>query len=371
MTVDDAFPVAKNLCEDLASRIDQIDTEQDARFQVINRFLTEVLGWNFKDIKTEPHSDSGYADFLLLSSGQKCFVIEAKKIGPILIDTRCLDMRSYKVDGPALASAKGGIEQAAKYCLDHGVNYAALTTGNTWIAFLLMPGTGVSYKEGKAFVFPNLQSILDNFAAFYDLFSKEGVLTKTYNIHFAKADGLSLKEFEPLVSATPPETVKMLPTTELAVDLENVFKEFFGALSGETDRQMLLDCFVETRESRFADASLEKMVRNVSSAISELDASSDGQLAREIKAAVEIGRGETVIIVGNKGAGKSTFIGRFFDSILDISTRTHCLLLKVDLLRRLRPGHCGIVIFGCPDRVPWCCGVALCLRKSPTMRCGL
>jgi hypothetical protein len=51
MTLDQSFGVAKSLCGDIQGRIDQIETEQDARVQIISRFLTEVLGWDFADIK--------------------------------------------------------------------------------------------------------------------------------------------------------------------------------------------------------------------------------------------------------------------------------------------------------------------------------
>jgi hypothetical protein len=101
----------------------------------------------------------------------KRFVIEAKRIGPLLINTLNPETRTYKVGGPALVSASPGIKQAASYCMDHGVNYAAITTGVVWIAFIPLPGSGVSYKDGIAFAFPTFKTILENFAIFYDLFS--------------------------------------------------------------------------------------------------------------------------------------------------------------------------------------------------------
>jgi len=335
MSLDDSFARAKALCDELEPRLNQIETEQDARFQIINRMMTEVLAWDFGDIKTEPHGETGYTDYLVSSAGQKCLVIEAKRLGPLLIDTLNPQMRTYKVGGPALASAGAGIRQAIGYCIDHGVNYAIVTTGVVWIVFLPLPGGGVSFREGVAFVFPNFKAILENFATFYDLASKESVTAKNYNLQFAKAGGLSIAEFEPLSTANRVELVRMLPQSPLAIDLDPVFREFFGSLSGEGDRDMLLECFVETRESRFADASLEKMVRSVSASITEIDFSSDSKLAQDVQAAVESGRGETVVLVGNNGAGKSTFIERFFEFVLEQSVRSKCLVVRVDLLEAI------------------------------------
>ena len=333
MSLDNAFSRAKEMFEELEPRLAQIETEQDARLQIINRVLTEVLEWSFADLKTEPHGPSGYTDYLLSVSGQKRFVIEAKRIGPLLINTLNPETRTYKVGGPALTGAAAGIKQAASYCMDHGVNYAAVTTGVVWVAFIPLPGSGVAFKDGVAFAFPTFKSILDNFAVFYDLFSKEGVAAKTYNLHFAKAGGLSFAAFEPLITANQNEYIRLVPQSQIAADLDPKFREFFGSMSMENDRQMMIECFVETRESKFADASLEKMVQSVSATICTLDARPDNQLAQEIELAVESGRAENIILVGNNGAGKSTFLERFFGAVLEPHLRQRCMVARIDLLK--------------------------------------
>jgi hypothetical protein len=281
MALDQSFKVAQELCAEIQKHLDQIETEQDARVQIINRFLTEVLGWNFSEIHTEKYSEAGYADYLISSSGRKRLVVEAKRLGPILLGTTNQRMATYKVSGPALAPAMAGIRQAASYCLDHGAAYAALTTGITWIIFLPFPVAGVPYTGGTAYVFPTLKSILENFAIFYDLLSREGVTQRTYDVHFTKASGLTIEAFEPMAAANKNEYVRLLQSTQLASDLEPVFREFFGGLSGDNDPEMLADCFVETRESRYADASLEKIVRSISSSIATLEPSTKSQLAQE------------------------------------------------------------------------------------------
>src|SRR5579872_5596917 len=157
MNIDEGYAAALRLFEEVSPRIAEIETEQDARLQLINRVLVEVLGWDYPDIKTEPHTESGYSDYLLRASDQNRLVIEAKRVGAILLDTFNPDFGVYKINGKAIASASAGIEQAARYCLDHGVNCAALTNGVSWIVFMTFPGAGISYREGYAFVFPNLK----------------------------------------------------------------------------------------------------------------------------------------------------------------------------------------------------------------------
>ena len=332
MKVDEAEGRFKELLRDVSGRLAAIETEQDARFQLINRLLTEVLGWQFSDVKTEPHSASGFTDYLLHNHGTPCFVIEAKRTGANLIDTVNPKVATYKVSGPALRSATDGIRQAVHYCMDYGVDFAAVTTGLTWIGFIAFPGAGRSYKEGKSIVFPDLASISNNFAYFFDLFAYESVRQRTYKVRFAKAEGLTASNFEAMSAANRPSDLKMVARTALAQDLDPVFREFFGVMSGERDRDMLVECFVETRESRNADEALKKLVGNISAEVETLSTESGQQLADKISFAVESGYGDSILIVGNKGAGKSTFIERFFKIVLESSLRTRCVLINVDLL---------------------------------------
>jgi thioredoxin reductase (NADPH) len=56
MPLDRSFDLAKALCADVQNRLLRKETEQDARVQLINRFLTEVLEWPVADIRTEPQA---------------------------------------------------------------------------------------------------------------------------------------------------------------------------------------------------------------------------------------------------------------------------------------------------------------------------
>ena len=103
-------------------------------------------------------------------------------------------------------------------------------------------------------------------------------------------------------------------------------------MSGDTDPEMLAKCFVESKESREADLSMQKIARELINQIGAIGPGDDaGELQDEIRAAVETTRKEFVLIVGNKGAGKSTFVDRFFKQVLERSLRDKCLLLNVDL----------------------------------------
>jgi hypothetical protein len=120
--------------------------------------------------------------------------------------------------------------------------------------------------------------------------------------------------------------------SQLAFDLDNIFNSFFAGLVGDTDPNMLIECFVETKESRIADFALEKLTTYVLGNISPPDKDVDESLQQLIKNTMSDKHGDTVFIVDSSGAGKSTFIKRFFQSTLPLSIRDRCVVINVNTL---------------------------------------
>lgn len=330
MDIDIAKERFDGLYQELTQGNIPLETEQDARFQVINRILIEVLGWDRQGIRTEPHVESGYVDYLLSAGGRNRLVVEAKRTSKLLIDTRQPRMAWYKVSGSALQSAIEGLEQAKRYCADTAVLFSALTTGIEWIGFWAVRTDGLPPKEGKAVVFPSFEAIQQNFAVFHDLFSQEGMLANLYQVHVHEAEGLQVSQHEILEAVTNFHERHLLQKSQLLRDLESIYRNFFSTISGE-DPDMLAKCFVESKESRAADESLEKITSNLLNRIDIVNSERGEELEDQIRSAIELKKGEFVLIIGNKGAGKSTFIDRFFRLILDKQLRGHCLVLRVDL----------------------------------------
>jgi hypothetical protein len=117
----------------------------------------------------------------------------------------------------------------------------------------------------------------------------------------------------------------------LASDAALLFSQFFSRLSNEKDREMLRDCFVETGESRKADFELEKIIQRVLNTITPIETGHGNALQAELERAMNTRRSETVLLIGNKGAGKSTFIDRFFQQVLPLRLREKCVVAAVDL----------------------------------------
>ncbi len=123
----------------------------------------------------------------------------------------------------------------------------------------------------------------------------------------------------------------MLPRDSMASDAAELFAQFFSRLSNDRDKEMLRDCFVETAESHKADLELEKIIQNVLNNVAPIPTDRGGALQDEIERAINSKRSETILLIGNKGSGKSTFVDRFFEHILPSALRSKCLLARVDL----------------------------------------
>lgn len=330
MDIDTARAAFERLSSQIGNHLEFIVTEQDARFQIIDKILQEVLGWEAVEVSTEPHVQDGYIDYLLHHGERNRLVVEAKRQETKLIDTGNTNIGYYKLGGAALNSAASSISQVRHYCVQSGVQFCGITTGTQWIAFLAVRADGKPPDEGKAIVFPSLDAILSEFAQFYDLFSKEGILEKRYQFHINTAEGLTVHPAEILVPVVPKHQIRMLERSQLSLDLERIFSEFFASMSDD-DPEMLANCFVESKESREADISLEKIASNLINTIKEVDSQEGVELQQHIKSAVLSKRGEFVLVVGNKGAGKSTFIDRFFRLVLDRPLLEKCLVIRLDL----------------------------------------
>ncbi|WP_332777070.1 hypothetical protein [Polaromonas sp.] len=313
------------------AHVDQIVSEADARFQLIDRILLEVLGWRRDGIRMEPPTESGYIDYLISTGGRNAFVVEAKRTEKALVTTKSLEQRYYKVGGSALRDAQDGLAQAASYCASKSVPFAALTNGFSWIGFRALRVDGVEYRDGVAAVFPDLNAIQNRFAEFYDLFSQEGVRARLYSVYLDREEGSALSAVDPLLSVVPPSEIYLMRKSDLARDMDQIFNEFFKTLTGDSDQELLAHCFVDSPESHEADRTLEKITRELVSYVQSIKDGAGLELQQEIEASVATKKGQMVVIVGNKGAGKSTFIDRFFKFKLDRSLREKCLVLKVDL----------------------------------------
>ena len=306
--------------------------EADTRLKALDRILIEVLGWDRSLIFTEPPTESGYIDYLIqASSARNLLIVEAKKAGLLSPETKSNSKMTIALDGPVAKPMRDGIRQALGYANEQGVPVAVLTDGLTWLFFRASRTDGRPPLKGKGILFPSWKSVTEHFVPFSELIAPKAVLDKRNLAHLTDAEGYTVSEAEQQYTVFPPTEARMRPRDPMASDAAELFAQFFSRLSNDRDKEMLRDCFVETAESHKADLELEKIIQNVLNNVASISTDRGGALQDQIERAMDSKKSETVLLIGNKGSGKSTFIDRFFEHILPSALRSKCLLARVDL----------------------------------------
>ncbi|MBR1033858.1 MULTISPECIES: AAA family ATPase [Bradyrhizobium] len=331
-SIEQAYERLLKLKPDIEAALAAKPNEADTRLKVLDRFLFEVLEWKQGAVFTEPPTESGYIDYLLtIGERRGAMVLEAKKAGLLQPATKTKELMVVSLSGPVVKPLLAGIKQAMGYALENGVAVAAVTDGNTWLFFRASRTDGLKPLEGKGILFSSLETVIANFAKFVELLNVSAIVQRLNLAHLADADGLAVPEAEQQLFVLDPGEASMKQRDPLASDAALLFQQFFSRLSNDKDREMLRDCFVETSESQRADFELEKIVQRVLNNISALDTAQSSALQGQIERAITTRRSETVLLVGNKGAGKSTFIDRFFEQVLARQVREKCIVARVDL----------------------------------------
>src|SRR5258707_11595455 len=97
--LDTSYERAVALINDVEPRLAAILTEEDAKLQLIVRFLTEVLGWNHADLSAERKNDNGYSDYIVSDGGRPAVLVEAKRQGELELATSATNKQVYKISG--------------------------------------------------------------------------------------------------------------------------------------------------------------------------------------------------------------------------------------------------------------------------------
>ena len=150
--------------------------EAETRFQFIDPFLTDCLGWPRGAIHVESAEGRQYTDYEL--GEPRTIIWEAKREGiyfelpPNPARKLVASLSSIVALSPAVEDA---IKQVKDYCFSRGVQLAVVCNGHQLIAFLAVRLDGISPLDGRCLVCDGYAQIRDHFPKIWSVLSPQGV----------------------------------------------------------------------------------------------------------------------------------------------------------------------------------------------------
>jgi len=308
--------------------------ESDTRSKLIDALLINILGWTEADIKREGKLDSGYFDYQISAPGIN-FIIEAKRnFKEFTIPTKHKKAKIKTIFSENIEI----IKQIRSYSIDIGIQYGLMTTGRQFILSKLFNTDGKNWLENECLLFNGIEDIEKRFVEFYDNFSKFAVVNNGGFIY-----DFPVKKFESnsIVSSLI-DREKELVRNSLSIKLTPIIDRIFGEIfsdDNEDDKDFIEKCFVENSETKknrdeidrlFADRAPQ--LGNIVKAVNTESVKT--QISEEINQDEISIRNlippKPIIIVGSKGAGKTTFINHLLKTGNNDSLKNH-LVVYLDL----------------------------------------
>lgn len=153
--------------------------EADTRFQFIDPFIVECLGWQKKDINLEKRLGNTYTDYEL--GTPRALILEAKREGvffdlPANPSQRPIGkLKSLMALDDKIASA---IEQVQNYCSKRGTPIAIVCNGHQLIAFLASRQDGTPPLEGNCLIINGHDHFIKAFPLIWQNLSPAGIIER-------------------------------------------------------------------------------------------------------------------------------------------------------------------------------------------------
>ncbi|WP_400263279.1 hypothetical protein ACFX5U_09575 [Sphingobacterium sp. SG20118] len=329
MKLDKALEKFKVEKENLKSLSVQNYSEADTRCKSIDLMFKDILGWQETSISREGHSDAGYFDYMFATSQFK-FVIEAKKN---LISFQLPATGNECKLSTLLKGNKDVINQIRGYILEKSLAYGVITNGNQYIIARFNNTNGGEWKNNTAIYFKDLDDVERNFIKFYNILSNDSIVEN--GRFFIEKEEFSEKFIleSKLLNKRTDEVLR----NDFSDILTSIISEIFSEISDVYDLdsfEKLKECYVINEDVKANNSKLEilfedtpplfdgriKPVKNTKNTHS--------QILDEIKSGIK--SPEPIIIIGSKGAGKTTFINYFTKVVIEKDLQKKKPLLYFD-----------------------------------------
>lgn len=308
--------------------------ESDTRSKLIDTLLIDVLGWSEADIKREGKVESGYFDYQVSAPGIT-YIIEAKRN----FKAFSIPTKHSKAKIKSIYSENEELfKQIRSYAIDCGLQYGILTNGRQFILAKLFNTDGKNWQDNECLLFNGIEDIESRFVEFYENLSKHSVSNNGGFIF-----DFPVKKYESnTILSTLIDRDKELVRNSLSIILTPIIEKVFGEIfsdDNESDKEFIEKCFVENSETKKNRDEIDRLfgdkapqLSNVVKAVNTL--SIKGQISDEINQDQINIRNlvppKPIVIVGSKGAGKTTFINHLLKSGEKEALKNH-LIAYIDL----------------------------------------
>lgn len=336
MGCDTAFENFEVFKKEIESYISQDINESETRSKLIDSLLVNVLGWSEQHIKREEKLDSGYYDYFVSIPGFS-FIIEAK---------RCFHEFELPVSGDKLKiktllkSNQKLFDQLRSYCLDKGCPYGVLTNGKQYILTKLFNIDSTDWHENECLIFRSIEDIDNKFVSFFNNLSFEALVKNgTFN-YISTASIIDYKTITSTIVDRDEELIRNSLSSELSPIIDQIFGDLFSE-DFESDIDFIKKCFVENQETKknredihrlFADKAPQ--LQNINPTVNTKNLSEEiiGKIVETPNQIRNLTPPKPIIIIGTKGAGKSTFINYLFNYRENEILKDNNIVATVDLI---------------------------------------
>ena len=314
---------AKNKFEEFKNKYEDLKSsdlsESDTRSKVIDFVLKDILGWNEDNIQREEHVDHGYYDYRLDISGFR-MVVEAKKLYkdfqlPNTTQRKCKLSTIYKENEEVINQIRG-------YLDDLGCDTGVITNGRQFIIAKFINTNGVPWKNNDCLLFRSIDDINDSFVEFYNVLSRESVLLNCGISFFQSEEIVFSKTILSTLSQKNNEISRNQLSSELMPIINNFFGELFKINDEESNIDFIKECYVENEEVKKHKDQLNSLFDDCAPRLKEVvPARNSKSLTNQINdELINSPTPPLVVIIGSKGAGKTTFINYLFKENLPQDT---------------------------------------------------
>ena len=317
-------------------------SESDTRSKLIDTVLIDILGWDESDIIREGHVDSGYFDYKISIAGFTLIVEAKKQFNDFVLPNQ--NRRKCKINA-IYSSNQEVIDQIRHYLDDCGCDIGVITNGKQFVVAKFFNTNGIPWKQNNCIIYNGVEDIVNNYIEFWNTLSKESVINNCgikqlfdVELSFSKTVLSSILEKDN-------EIVRNDLSAKIAPFIDKAFGDIFNSNEEDDDVEFIKECYVENKEVIKNKRELKGLFRDTPPKLNEVvKAVNTDSISRQITNEIESFPSQSsnsatpkpIIIIGSRGAGKTTFLNFLFKNESDENSMRDNPYLFVNLMKYYR-----------------------------------